>query len=333
MRALNQFPGSRVLPGDQSRIRQRQSIEGLPRLLELRRECLEMSYARVLWLIRQRRETGRELKLKTGRSNMTRPNLVDLKAAYRRNENITRILRDSEGSTTNEQSAILIAYDLQAGSYLRALDDPEFRQRKSAYAKAIASFIEPLPPRSLMEPGVGEATTLRDVLSGVALPPRTPVFGYDLSWSRVHVAQNYLKSNGLAATLFVGNSNPSRCPTGLDVVYTSHAIEPNHGRELEILTELYRVAGRYLVLFEPGYELGSEEARQRMEAYGYCRGLRETADSDGLEGCRAPVARGRGHPEPAEPNGGLGDQERRRGEECSLACVRLPLLPWHARAG
>jgi len=63
----------------------------------------------------------------------------------------------------------------------------------------------------------------------------------------------------------------------IDVVYTSHSIEPNRGSERPILEELYRVAKKFLVLFEPAYELASLEARQRMDSHGYCRGLTETA--------------------------------------------------------
>lgn len=45
----------------------------------------------------------------------------------------------------------------------------------------------------------------------------------------------------------------------IDIVYTSHSIEPNGGREEEALEELYRVANKYLILLEPDYELANEE--------------------------------------------------------------------------
>jgi uncharacterized protein YbaR (Trm112 family) len=43
--------------------------------------------------------------------------------------------------------------------------------------------------------------------------------------------------------------------------------------EWSYLGELYRVARRYLVLLEPGYELANANARRRMETHGYCRNL------------------------------------------------------------
>lgn len=208
---------------------------------------------------------------------MTRPTLINLRAAYARNENITRILRESAGSDINDQASILIAYDLQAGSYVAALDDPSYRKKLAQYADAVAAVLTSLGPRSVLEPGVGEATTLREVLCRLS-PPEIPALGCDLSWSRVHVGRRHLEAGRTRASLFVGEMEALPLPDdAADVVYTSHAVEPNHGREEQILAELYRVAGRYLVLFEPGYEFASGEARARMESHGYCRGLPQAA--------------------------------------------------------
>ncbi|MBZ0096706.1 MAG: class I SAM-dependent methyltransferase [Sulfuricella sp.] len=64
----------------------------------------------------------------------------------------------------------------------------------------------------------------------------------------------------------------------VDVVYTSHSIEPNGGREEDAIRELMRVARRAVVLVEPIYELANSEAQARMRAHGYVRGLKETAE-------------------------------------------------------
>jgi uncharacterized protein YbaR (Trm112 family) len=214
-----------------------------------------------------------------GVSNLQHHSLLDLKSAYARNENITRILKERSGSDFNDQSAILIAYDLQAGSYLQALDNPEHRGAVERYTDTIASVLLPLNAQSLLEPGTGEATTLQQVVTRLSLPPGAPIMGYDLSWSRVQVGRRHLETHGIKADLFVGELEAIPLLDGAaDVVFTSHAVEPNRGREAEILSELYRVAGRYLVLFEPCYELASPDARARMDHHGYCRGLRETAE-------------------------------------------------------
>jgi hypothetical protein len=67
----------------------------------------------------------------------------------------------------------------------------------------------------------------------------------------------------------------------IDVVYTSHSIEPNGGHEKPILQELFRVSRKFLILLEPGYEFANDEARQRMDSHGYCKNLRSIAESLG----------------------------------------------------
>jgi hypothetical protein len=150
------------------------------------------------------------------------------------------------------------------------------------YTDTIVEVLRPLNARTLLEPGTGDTTTLQTVASRLDFPPGTPILGYDISWSRVNIGRTYLSAKGITANLFVRELEaiPLR-DDAADVVFTSHAVEPNSGRETEILKELYRVAGRYLVLFEPSYELASSEARARMDQHGYCRGLRDTAESHG----------------------------------------------------
>jgi hypothetical protein len=67
----------------------------------------------------------------------------------------------------------------------------------------------------------------------------------------------------------------------VDVVTTNHALEPNGGREREILLELARVARRKLVLFEPCFEIADDDARARMTEHGYIRGLADHARAIG----------------------------------------------------
>ena len=68
----------------------------------------------------------------------------------------------------------------------------------------------------------------------------------------------------------------------IEIVYTSHSIEPNGGREEEALLELMRITKKYLILLEPDYELASIEAKKRMEKHGYIKKLYSTALSLGL---------------------------------------------------
>ena len=105
--------------------------------------------------------------------------------------------------------------------------------------------------------------------------------GFDISWSRVASCREWLANQGIKNP-FLSIASLLHTPyadSSFDIVYTLHAIEPNGGNESAILEELFRIASRYLVLLEPGYELATEEARRRMESLGYCTGLvRHAAD-------------------------------------------------------
>lgn len=205
--------------------------------------------------------------------------------AYRRGENITALLRTLDATDRNSEATIETAYDLQAGSYVAALSDPAIMAHKQQYGASIAAVIRSLTdPGSLLEAGVGEGTTLSFVLQALAAPDLA-AHGFDLSWSRIAVCRDWLASQAVGTpTLAVASLlNMPYADSAFDVVYTSHTIEPNGGNEAAVLRELYRVASRYLVLLEPGYELASDEARARMERLGYCRNLPGVAASLGMK--------------------------------------------------
>lgn len=197
-----------------------------------------------------------------------------LRELYAKGGNIMARYREASGTAGNSTDAILTSYDLQSGSYVEATEAPERRALFARYVSEIAATLAPLDGASILEAGVGEATTLCGVRAALPSGP-TEWTGFDLSWSRLAVASHYARRHGASDVgFFVGDL--FRIPVvddAYDIVYTAHAIEPNHGRESEILQELYRVTRRWLVLFEPSYELGSAATRERIETHGYCRGL------------------------------------------------------------
>jgi len=192
---------------------------------------------------------------------------------YRAGVNITEHLRSLEGTEQNSENAILYAYDLQAGSYIAALDDPGYAAGKRAAAARIGELLAPLEFDSMLDAGTGEATTLAELMTCL---PRRPgrVLAFDLSLSRLLFAQRFLRRRELTVDLFTAAlENIPLADAAVDLVLTVHVCEPNGGREREVLAELLRVARRYLVLIEPSWELGSEATRRRIEKHGYVRGL------------------------------------------------------------
>jgi ubiquinone/menaquinone biosynthesis C-methylase UbiE len=126
--------------------------------------------------------------------------------------------------------------------------------------------------------GCGEATTLSGVLKHLNILPEK-VFGFDISWSRCAHGIEWLTENYVSANLFV--SDLFEIPiedSSIDIVYTSHSLEPNGGREEAAIRELLRVARDLVVLVEPLYELANSEAQSRMQKHGYVRNLKKTAE-------------------------------------------------------
>ena len=210
--------------------------------------------------------------------------LKELKRLYAQQVNIMGLFRELSGTTQNTTDAILVSYDLQSGSYVNAFENPEQRAKHERYTAEIASILGPLGAASVLEAGVGEATTFCTALAKLPHPPET-IAGFDISWSRISYARKFAERFGLQrAQFFTGDLfQIPVVDAAFDLVYTAHAIEPNHGREREVLAELYRVARRWVVLFEPSYELGAAATRQRIEEHGYCRGLPALARELGYE--------------------------------------------------
>jgi hypothetical protein len=83
-----------------------------------------------------------------------------LKMLYEQGQNISEILREELDVDHNTKEIIEISYDLQAGSYIAALHDAEVAERKKRYCAEIVKTIRSLcQPESILEAGVGEATT------------------------------------------------------------------------------------------------------------------------------------------------------------------------------
>lgn len=189
-------------------------------------------------------------------------------------------LRTTRGGNSdgNDILATLVAYDLQAGSYVsRARSNTEQNLRWCRQVAAILGDVLSADD-SLLEIGVGEATTLAGVLKECAGKPGQ-VLGFDVSWSRVNEGRKWLTENGCVADLFCADLlNIPLADGAVDVVYSSHSLEPNRGNEEQALRECLRVARKAVVLIEPIYELASVDARARMRKHGYIEGLRETAE-------------------------------------------------------
>lgn len=223
------------------------------------------------------------------------PKLSDLKKLYLEGRNITEFLKEADSQNTNTPEIIEIAYDFQAGSYISLCQqDPEFSSR---YATVLVDHLRPWISTDdhILDVGTGEMTTFGPVMSQLDYASS---FACDLSLSRMLAGRQWLQRHfphvhdslqpfvaDLAALPFID--------AAVDVTWSSHALEPNHGREKLLITELLRVTRKVLILFEPHYESACNEGKQRMQRLGYIRNLEETiADCGGelIEFVKLPMA-------------------------------------------
>ncbi len=206
--------------------------------------------------------------------------IQEIQEAYRNGENIIRYM-DKDSHNTKE--AILVSYDFQAGSYISAYY--KNMEKYEAYTDEIANYIRQyVDITSILEAGIGDGTTFFSVIRKANLE-KIAKYGFDISWSRALFANALLRCGNIAGSkVFVGDLlEIPLAPNSIDAVYTSHAIEPNGGKEEAILQELYRVTRKYLFLFEPDYSMASEEGKNRMEYHGYIKDLYGTAKKLGYQ--------------------------------------------------
>jgi len=214
------------------------------------------------------------------------------------NFNVMQYFRKMSNSEENSLDSILYSYDLQAGSY-RDNYYHGYNQRahinnrkttlkttafKKLYGKSIADTFNKLGYSSILEVGVGEATTLCDITKNLD-NKEVVINGIDISFSRIGYGNIFLEEQRVN-NVVLGVANMFELPfkeNSFDIVYTSHCIEPNTNRAKDAVAELYRVAKHYVVLIEPSYILGNNETKKHIKDHAYCNNIIETIYSMNLD--------------------------------------------------
>ena len=124
--------------------------------------------------------------------------IIGMRSEYANGNNVMAYARNVLGKTIsgaaerggrNHRLATLVAYDLQAGTYVKITkNNPDFNQQ---WCKQLSDLIVPFLPKggSLLELGVGEATTLNGILR-LLNTDIADAYGFDISWSRIAVANH-----------------------------------------------------------------------------------------------------------------------------------------------
>jgi len=106
--------------------------------------------------------------------------ILGMRKAYALGENVMEYARANSGSDVNTEVGILIAYDLQAGSYIAGAR--KYPERNARRCQQMADILGPLlaAEGSVMEVGCGEATTLAGVLQRLS-QKISNALGFDIS--------------------------------------------------------------------------------------------------------------------------------------------------------
>jgi hypothetical protein len=194
---------------------------------------------------------------------------ISLRKAYDQGINLTSLI--SSWGIPIDFEIISIIYDFQSGTYTEnSIKNPFYINAfTSEIADTLCKFIE--AEMTILDCGTGEGTTIIPILKKLGIRSG---YGIDASISRVLWAQKNAAAAGINLNLAV--SDLGQLPlndNAVDVVVTVHALEPNHGRESELIKELGRVARQFMFLIEPDFEKASKKQKERMIELGYVRGL------------------------------------------------------------
>ena len=200
--------------------------------------------------------------------------LNELKKLYANGENITQLLMQQSNGNLNSLDAIKIAYDFQSGDYVRAyMKDNTYHQAISELMhEVIVSSFKSFS--SILDIGCGELTNTMELFK--YFKECTDLHAIDCSLSRLIVGRNFINKNA-SLKISLSAADISSLPYGddsIDVIVSQHALEPNRGKEKQIIEELLRVSRLGLVLQEPDYENSTEFQKNRMDSLGYVRGIR-----------------------------------------------------------
>lgn len=203
--------------------------------------------------------------------------ILQAKKAYKEGGNITELLRSQQNIDSNTSEIIEAAYDCQAGSYIEIISNNQ--EHAHAYITELALILDKhiKKTNSLLDIGTGELTTLSHLICKLIKKPKK-VFAFDISWSRIYKGKNYAKevmgADYKILKLFVADINeiPLR-DKSINITTSSHALEPNGNNLKELLSELFRITSDKLILFEPCFEINTDEGKKRMERLGYIKNI------------------------------------------------------------
>jgi hypothetical protein len=203
----------------------------------------------------------------------------DILVAYQNGQNLTKLI--SSWGFPIDFDVISLIYELQAGTYTKGAErnHNQLDLYTTEIAKSISKYVN--TGSVVLDCGTGEASSFIPILLKLNLGSG---LGIDGSLSRILWAQQNASKSDLDLDFAVADI--TRIPlqnNSVDAVLTVHALEPNGGKETELIKELGRVARKHLFLVEPDFENSSLAQKNRMRDLHYIRNLDEAIENCGFE--------------------------------------------------
>ncbi len=199
-----------------------------------------------------------------------------LNKLFDKNINLTKFLHKKYNNMSEEQ-IIETIYDVQTGSYIEwAMKNPQIQRN---YCKEIVEIIDSMKEKSFanyLDAGVGELTTLCDITSKIKKKVSS-IYVCDLSWSRLFAGLKFSKKYKNIKHKIKPFCSDMKClplpDSSIDLVTTHHSIEPNFMNVDLVVKELFRVAKKKILFFEPCYQFNSVAGKKRMNTHRFVKDL------------------------------------------------------------
>jgi len=197
----------------------------------------------------------------------------------------------------NEQM-VMSKYDRMSGRYIKEYhkmmasnekafviynNQYQFRPIKDVIQekeKYISDLIKSYSPINCIEIGAGELTFITPI---AAMLKNVTFSALDLSWSRLYVGLSFAKEFDVHFEhIVMGSAENLPFPEkSFDIVVTNHCLEQIRGNMKHIISELYRISRKALILLEPSADLGNWLVKQQLRMNQRVRGIKKTIDSLG----------------------------------------------------
>lgn len=198
------------------------------------------------------------------------------KIKYIKKQNVQKFLKSIK---INEKDSVRISYDIQSGSYIKFFSKLKKTKIKNIYYPLVEAINNNFTNfKTILDFGCGELTTSKYIFGNLKKNIKH-YFATDISLNRIFLGKKYLektlKPKSFKKFKFFCNS-ANRLPfkdSSIDLILTTHALEPNKKNLKNLIKELFRVTKFGMILMEPHYESACLAQKKRMRKLNYIQGL------------------------------------------------------------